>query len=92
MSLLTVDLDGLARLAADCGTWSDEVAVTAAPATPCGSAQATAAAVAAVHAAAGSTAGMLSARMRATAAALTAAASAYTRGDAGSADDLSIGR
>ena len=95
MSLLTAEAQGLAHLAADCETWSSEVAATDTPALPAGSPQATVAAVGAVHANAGSAAEMLSARMRASAAKLTTAASAYTAHDIESAfaiDELAIGR
>lgn len=94
MSLLAAEPVGLQRLAADCESWSAEVAVTSAPAILARSVQATAAAVTVIHAQLCSTGNMLSAQMRRTATALTDAACGYTAQDDDSTtalDGLTIG-
>lgn len=94
MNLLETEPLALKRLAADCESWSAEVAVTGAPAIITRSAQATASAVTAIHTQLYSTGNILSARMRRTATALTDAACGYTAQDddcATTLDGLSIG-
>ena len=95
MSLLNIELSGLKRLAADCEAWSEEVAVSGAPAVPATSVQATAAAVELIHAGTRSTGRALSARMLASAASLSATARAFTTQDGDAAvelDELANGR
>ena len=82
MDLLDVDPAGLTCLAAQCQTWSTEVALTGAPTESRGAFQASAAAVTAVHTKAGLTGQRLSARMAATAGHLGTAAAAYRTQDA----------
>ncbi len=95
MNLLRVENLDLKSLAADCDSWSAEVAVEAEPATPDQSVQSTVAAVRTVHDRVRSAGDMLSARMRSTATALTQLTCAHTAQDGDAAvtlGGLAIGR